>query len=99
LLSGAGLNSRINKLEALHYIARLPEPNDRRTIRIQLTAAGETVINKAIPEVFDAQWARLRPLGAEALARLADELMRFADVIEAVPALEQIPFGSKRSER
>ncbi len=34
LLSGAGLNSRINKLETLHYIARLPEPTDRCTLRI-----------------------------------------------------------------
>lgn len=83
LLSGAGLNSRINKLEALHYIARLPEPSDRRTIRIQLTTAGETVINQAIPAVFEAQWSRLKPLGTEALKRLVDELMRFADVIDA----------------
>lgn len=83
LLSGAGLNSRINKLEALHYIARLPEPSDRRTIRIQLTASGEAVINKAIPDVFDAQWARLKPLGDQSLRQLVDELMRFADAIDA----------------
>ncbi len=82
LLSGAGLNSRINKLEALHYIARLPEPNDRRTIRIQLTASGEAVINKAIPEVFEAQWERLTPLGAESQQRLVEELLRFADAID-----------------
>ncbi|GLK82674.1 MarR family winged helix-turn-helix transcriptional regulator [Ancylobacter defluvii] len=87
LLSGAGLNSRINKLEALHYIARLPEPSDRRTIRIQLTASGETVINKAIPDVFDAQWVRLKPLDTEALTRLLEELARFADAIESVPSL------------
>ncbi|QIB34246.1 MarR family winged helix-turn-helix transcriptional regulator [Ancylobacter pratisalsi] len=83
LLSGAGLNSRINKLEALHYIARLPEPSDRRTIRIQLTASGEAVINQAIPQVFEAQWARLKPLGGEVLARLMDDLLRFADAMDA----------------
>ena len=82
LLSGAGLNSRINKLEALHYVARLPEPRDRRTIRIQLTAAGETTINQAIPAVFDAQWAGLKPLGDDALRRLVDELTRFAGVLD-----------------
>lgn len=82
LLSGAGLNSRINKLEALHYVARLPEPNDRRTIRIQLTASGETAINKAIPAVFDAQWARLKPLGDDALRRLVEELTAFAATVD-----------------
>jgi DNA-binding MarR family transcriptional regulator len=82
LLSGAGLNSRINKLEALHYIARLPEPNDRRTIRIQLTAAGEAVINQAIPIVFEAQWDRLRLLEPASQKQLVEELMHFADAID-----------------
>jgi DNA-binding MarR family transcriptional regulator len=82
LLSGAGLNSRINKLETLHYIARLPEPKDRRTIRIQLTAAGESVINQAIPKVFEAQWDRLKLLGPVSQKQLVEELVRFADAIE-----------------
>ncbi|WP_083909649.1 MarR family winged helix-turn-helix transcriptional regulator [Rhodopseudomonas sp. B29] len=91
LLSGAGLNSRINRLEALHYIARLPEPSDRRTIKIQLTAAGEAVINKAIPDVFNAQWKRLHPLGAESLKSLVEELLRFADVIDASMMGDETP--------
>lgn len=60
----------------------LPEPTDRRTIRIQLTASGEAVINRAIPEVFEAQWARLEPLGAEVLSRLIEDLARFGDMME-----------------
>lgn len=83
LLSGAGLNSRINKLEALHYIARLPEPNDRRTVRIQLTSSGEAVINKAIPIVFEAQWQRLKPLSEESRTRLMEDLRQFADIIDS----------------
>lgn len=85
LLSGAGLISRVNKLEALHYIARLPEPNDRRTIRIQLTVSGEAVINQAIPAVFDAQWQRLKFLSEESRGRLMEELLQFADVIDRPP--------------
>jgi DNA-binding MarR family transcriptional regulator len=84
LLSGAGLTSRLNQLEALHLIARLPEPSDRRTIRVQLTAAGEALVNQAIPLVFEAQWRRIIPLGTESLARLVDELSRFAEVISTV---------------
>lgn len=83
LLSGAGLNSRINKLETLHYIARLPEPNDRRTVRIQLTAAGEAVINQAIPIVFEAQWDRMKLLGPASQKQLVEELIRFADAIDS----------------
>lgn len=82
LLSGAGLTSRLNKLESLNYLARLPEPNDRRTLRVQLTAAGEAVINEAIPLVFDVQRSRLAPLGADGRQRLVQELTRFAAAIE-----------------
>jgi DNA-binding MarR family transcriptional regulator len=81
LLSAAGLTSRLNALEERHLIARLPEPNDRRTVRIQLTVAGEALVNKVIPVVFDAQWARLHRLGKPSRQRLAVELKRFADVV------------------
>jgi DNA-binding MarR family transcriptional regulator len=84
LLSGAGLTSRLNQLEALHLIARLPEPSDRRTVRVQLTAAGEALVNQAIPLVFEAQWRRIIPLGADSLGSLVDELTRFAEAISSV---------------
>jgi DNA-binding MarR family transcriptional regulator len=81
LLSGAGLTSRLNSLEALHLIARLPEPEDRRTVRVQLTAAGEALVNEVIPLVFEAQWERLLPLGEDSQKHLATQLKRFADVV------------------
>jgi DNA-binding MarR family transcriptional regulator len=84
LLSGAGLTSRLNSLEALHLIARLPEPDDRRTVRIQLTAAGEALVNEVIPRVFEAQWERLLPLGEDSRKNLAMELKRFADVVATI---------------
>jgi DNA-binding MarR family transcriptional regulator len=84
LLSGAGLNSRLNKLESLKYIARLPEPSDRRTVRIHLTATGEAIINDAIPVVFDAQWRRLTPLGEKLWHSLIEDLTRLADSIDSL---------------
>jgi DNA-binding MarR family transcriptional regulator len=87
LLSGAGLTSRLNKLEAQNLLARLPEPNDRRTLRVQLTAAGEIVINEAIPRVFEAQRSRLLPLGLDGQRSLVHELTRFAEVIDGWPSV------------
>jgi DNA-binding MarR family transcriptional regulator len=81
LLTAAGLTSRLNALEERHLIARLPEPDDRRTVRIQLTAAGEALVNTVIPVVFDAQWARLHRLSEPIRQQLAVELKRFADVV------------------
>ena len=91
LLSGAGLTSRLNKLEALHLIARTPEPADRRTVRVQLTTLGEEVINEAIPAVFAAQAARLAPLGPEGRQRLLTGLTEFADAIASLGATNTDP--------
>ena len=91
LLSGAGLTSRLHKLEAQNFLARLPEPDDRRTLRIQLTAAGEVVINEAIPRVFEAQRSRLLPLGGDGQRRLVQELTRFAEVIDSWPSVPAQP--------
>lgn len=87
LLSGAGLTSRLNKLESQNFLARLPEPNDRRTLRVQLTAAGEVVINEAIPRVFEVQRSRLSPLGIEGQRHLVQELTRFAEIIDNWPSV------------
>jgi DNA-binding MarR family transcriptional regulator len=87
LLSGAGLTSRLNKLESQNFLARLPEPNDRRTLRVQLTAAGEVVINEAIPRVFEAQRSRLLPLGQDGQKRLVQELTGFAEAIDSCPSV------------
>jgi DNA-binding MarR family transcriptional regulator len=84
LLSAAGLTHRLDRLESMRLIARLPEPMDRRTVRIQLTAAGEAQINAAIPAVFDAQRERLRSLGPERQASLLTELTAFAAAVSAL---------------
>ncbi len=85
LPSGAGLTSRLNRLESQNLLARLPEPNDRRTLRVQLTALGEAVINDAIPVVFEVQRSRLMPLGADGQRHLVEQLTRFAEVIDGWP--------------
>ncbi|WP_157699789.1 MarR family winged helix-turn-helix transcriptional regulator [Pseudorhodoplanes sinuspersici] len=88
VLSGAGLNSRLNKLERLHYIARLPEPSDRRSLRIQLTVSGEATINDAIPRVFEIQWTLLSALSAGDRSALVESLARFADTINSYASRE-----------
>jgi DNA-binding MarR family transcriptional regulator len=65
----------------MRLVARLPEPTDRRTVRIQLTAAGEALINAAIPAVFDVQRERLQALGPERQAALLRELTAFAAAV------------------
>jgi DNA-binding MarR family transcriptional regulator len=39
-LSSGAMTNRIDKLEAAGYVERLPDPDDRRGVRVQLTQAG-----------------------------------------------------------
>jgi DNA-binding MarR family transcriptional regulator len=57
LLSGAGMTNRLDRLEALHLIARKPEPNDRRSILIKLTKQGWKLVDTILPELLEVQRA------------------------------------------
>jgi len=76
MLSGAGMTSRLDRLEELNLIARLPEPNDRRSLKIQLTHKGVKLIDEIIPEIVDAQQRLVSNLGTNDTALLIELLQR-----------------------
>lgn len=51
MLSGAGMTNRLDRLEHLGLIARLPEPTDRRSLQIELTPKGRKLVEKIAPEL------------------------------------------------
>lgn len=83
LLSGAGMTNRLDRLEALHLIARLPEPNDRRSLKIQLTHKGVKLVDEMIPQFVEAQWHLVASLGTSESEMLIDLLRRLADALLA----------------
>ncbi len=77
LLSGAGMTNRLDRLEGLNLIARLPEPNDRRSLKIQLTQKGVKLVDEIIPRFVEAQRRLVTRLGmaeTETLLGLLDRL-------------------------
>jgi len=48
---------------------------------VQLTAAGEALVNRVIPLVFEAQWRRVHPLGSDGQKHLVEALTQFANVV------------------
>ena len=55
LLSGAGMTSRLDRLEVLELVARLPEPSDRRSLQIQLTTKGRDLVDDILPDLIKTQ--------------------------------------------
>ena len=72
LLSGAGLTNRLDRLERQNLIRRLPEPLDRRGLKIQLTTVGRRLVDRILPELIKLE----RDLSAGLSERKSRELMR-----------------------
>jgi DNA-binding MarR family transcriptional regulator len=62
-------------------IARLPEPNDRRSLRIELTRQGVKLIDEVIPQVIEAQWRVISDLGMKQTTDLISLLGNLTDVL------------------
>ena len=78
MLSSAGATSRIDRLEGRGYVRRLPDPNDRRGVLIELTDEGLKVIDLAVAAlaVNDRQLLeRLSPTEIERLEVLLRKLL------------------------
>lgn len=48
LLSSGAMTNRIDRLESLGLVSRKPDPNDRRSLQVQLTAKGLRLLDKAV---------------------------------------------------
>lgn len=81
LLSGAGMTNRLDRLESLNLIARLPEPNDRRSLKIQLTQRGVKLVDEIIPQFVEAQHRLVARLGAAETEMLIGLLHRLSDAL------------------
>lgn len=78
LLSGAGLTNRLDRLQSLDLISRLPDPKDRRSLRISLTKQGRKLVDHVLPELLEIQemaFGSNRKAGKE-LTKLLVELSR-----------------------
>lgn len=76
-ISKQALNHLLGQLEQRGYITREPDPDDRRSKRISLTARGVEaglVIREAVAEMEDAWAQRLGPERFEQLRELLQEL-------------------------
>lgn len=77
MLSGSGMTNRLDRLEALQLITRLPEPTDRRSIHIQLTAKGHELVEKLAPLLVHFLRNMVADFGEANVKKLTQLLMTF----------------------
>src|SRR5580765_7128414 len=85
MMSSAGVTSRIDRLERRGFVRRLPDPNDRRGVIIELTDAGLDIVDAAVAanSVSDRQLLeRLEPDELTTLEGLLRKLLAGLEIPE-----------------
>jgi DNA-binding MarR family transcriptional regulator len=78
LLSSAGVTSRVDRLERRGLVARLPDPDDRRGVIVELTDRGRELVDEAVAAKSQSDrelLARLEPGDVAALEGLLRKLL------------------------
>ncbi|WP_086514155.1 MarR family winged helix-turn-helix transcriptional regulator [Clavibacter michiganensis] len=76
MITTSAVAQRLNRLEALGLVTRLPRPEDGRGKLVELTAAGRELVDRVLPDHISTEEALLAPLDAAERRTLAELLAR-----------------------
>jgi DNA-binding MarR family transcriptional regulator len=82
MLSSAGVTSRIDRLERRGFVRRLPDPDDRRGVIIELTDQGLEVVDAAVAALAISDRQLLERLDPQEIAALGGLLRKFLAGLE-----------------
>jgi len=86
ILSSGAMTNRLDRLESMGLVERLPDPNDRRGRLVALTDAGRDLVDRSVVDHLANEERLLEPLDAEEREQLAGLLrkMLLSDRIQAL---------------
>jgi DNA-binding MarR family transcriptional regulator len=76
LLSSGAMTNRIDRLEESGLVKRVPDPEDRRGVLVELTKKGVDLIDSIMPEHLQNEERALEKLSASERKQLADLLRK-----------------------
>ena len=82
MMSSAGVTSRIDRLERRGFVRRLPDPNDRRGVIIELTAEGLEVVDDAVAAISASDRQLLERFDPQEIALLEGLLRKLLAALE-----------------
>lgn len=82
LLSSAGVTSRLDRLERRGLVARLPDPDDRRGVIVELTDRGLALVDDAVAAKSASDRQLLGRLDAQDVSALEQLLRKLLGVLE-----------------
>jgi DNA-binding MarR family transcriptional regulator len=82
MLSSAGVTSRIDRLERRGLVRRLPDPDDRRGVIVELTGKGLELVDSAVAALTKSDRELLERLAPEEVGQLEALLRKFLGALE-----------------
>ena len=82
MLSSAGVTSRIDRLERRGLVRRLPDPDDRRGVIVELTDQGLEVVDAAVAALAISDRELIERLDPEEVAQFEALLRKFLGGLE-----------------
>lgn len=82
MLSSAGVTSRIDRLERRGLVRRLPDPDDRRGVIVELTEKGLEVVDAAVAALANSDRELMDRLDPEEVGQLEVLLRKFLGGLE-----------------
>jgi DNA-binding MarR family transcriptional regulator len=82
LLSSAGITSRLDRLERRGLVRRIPDPDDRRGVLVELTETGERLVDAAVGANSQSQARMLEGMTKEELRALEGLLRKLQAGLE-----------------
>ena len=79
------MTSVLDTLERNGYVKRLPDPDDRRRVLVDITPAAQDVLDRLLPEVVQTTTAALSEFSPQELEAFLDVLGRIRHAIDAIP--------------
>jgi DNA-binding MarR family transcriptional regulator len=93
LLSSGAMTNRLDRLEAMELVRRLPDPSDRRGRLVELTTKGRRLVDKVVVDHLANEELLVAPLTRSERQRLA-ALLRKLLLSEPFRALDPAPLPS-----
>lgn len=84
-LTPGAISQLVEQVVQQGYIARAPDPEDRRTILLSLTTAGDTLIQKLERERTDILRVTLASLTDDELAAMVTAQKKLVTALQAIP--------------
>lgn len=82
LITSGTMTTRLQKLESLGWIQRLPNPNDSRSTLVKLTDSGKTLITKVVYHHVENERKLLELLDSPTQKRLEQDLIKLLNALE-----------------